>query len=71
MCGRFVCAAPPSQIAQYFDASQPETLPEPSYNVAPTNDVDAVVVVDGDGRRRRGRSRGPGTLAAMQPVGDG
>jgi putative SOS response-associated peptidase YedK len=50
MCGRFVSAAPPSQIAQYFDAAQPETLLEPSYNVAPTNDVYAVVV-NGEGRR--------------------
>lgn len=51
MCGRFVSATPPDQLARYFGADLPEeTALEPSYNVAPTNDV--YVVVDGpDGRR--------------------
>lgn len=43
MCGRFVSATPPDQIAAYFDAEAPEALLEPSYNVAPTNDVYAVL----------------------------
>jgi putative SOS response-associated peptidase YedK len=42
MCGRFVSASPPDEIARYFDAAAPEqALPE-NYNVAPTNDVYAV-----------------------------
>lgn len=44
MCGRYVAAAPPSEIAKYFGAdSLPETLLEPSYNVAPTNSVYALL----------------------------
>lgn len=43
MCGRFVSATPPDQIAAYFGAEAPEALLEPSYNVAPTNDVYAVL----------------------------
>jgi putative SOS response-associated peptidase YedK len=43
MCGRFVSATPPDQIAAYFDAEAPEALLEPSYNVAPTNDIYAVL----------------------------
>jgi putative SOS response-associated peptidase YedK len=43
MCGRFVSATPPDQIAAYFGAEPPEELLEPSYNVAPTNDVYAVL----------------------------
>jgi putative SOS response-associated peptidase YedK len=50
MCGRFVAASPPDQIARYFDAQAPEALLEPSYNVAPTNDVYAVLE-DGSSRR--------------------
>jgi len=43
MCGRFVSATPPDQVAGYFDIGEPEVLLEPSYNVAPTNDVYAVL----------------------------
>ena len=43
MCGRFVSASPPDQIAAYFGAEAPEALLEASYNVAPTNDVYAVL----------------------------
>lgn len=43
MCGRYVSATPPDQIAAYFDAEAPEALIEPSYNVAPTKDVYAVL----------------------------
>jgi putative SOS response-associated peptidase YedK len=50
MCGRFVAASPPDQIARYFDAQAPEALLAPSYNVAPTNDVYAVLE-DGSSRR--------------------
>ncbi|MGH9209150.1 MAG: SOS response-associated peptidase [Acidimicrobiales bacterium] len=48
MCGRFVSASPPDEIARYFDADE-TALPElePSYNVAPTNDVYAVAVDGG------------------------
>src|SRR3546814_5094453 len=43
MCGRFVSASPPDQIASYFDAEEPEAVLPPSYNVAPTKDVYAVL----------------------------
>jgi len=43
MCGRFVAASPPDEIARYFDAEAPEAALEPNYNVAPTNDVYAVL----------------------------
>jgi putative SOS response-associated peptidase YedK len=51
MCGRFVSASPPDQIAAYFDATPSESLLAPSYNVAPTNDIYAVVEGP-DGKRR-------------------
>jgi putative SOS response-associated peptidase YedK len=50
MCGRFVAASPPDEIARYFDAQAPEAALEPNYNVAPTNDVYAVLE---DGRVRK------------------
>ena len=43
MCGRFVSASNPEQIAAYFDTAPPETELGPSYNVAPTTDVYAIV----------------------------
>jgi putative SOS response-associated peptidase YedK len=42
MCGRFVAATPPDQVAAYFGATA-EALLDPSWNVAPTNDVYAVL----------------------------
>jgi putative SOS response-associated peptidase YedK len=51
MCGRFVSASPPDQIARYFDAAdEGEHVLEPNYNVAPTQDV-YCVLVDGGVRR--------------------
>jgi putative SOS response-associated peptidase YedK len=50
VCGRFVSASPPDRIAAYFGAAAPETVLEPSFNVAPTADVYGVV---GDGAVRR------------------
>lgn len=43
VCGRYVAASPPDEVAAYFGAEQ--ALPElaPNYNVAPTTDVAAVV----------------------------
>lgn len=47
MCGRFVSTNSPEQIAAYFGASfEGEELPV-NYNVAPTNDVYAVVNAGG------------------------
>jgi putative SOS response-associated peptidase YedK len=43
MCGRFVSATPPDQVAAYFGTEAPEALLDPSYNVAPTRDVYAVL----------------------------
>jgi putative SOS response-associated peptidase YedK len=48
MCGRFVSASPPDEIARYFDAVVPDELALPaSYNVAPTDDVYAVLETGG------------------------
>ncbi|MGV3759765.1 MAG: SOS response-associated peptidase [Actinomycetota bacterium] len=49
MCGRFVSATPPDQVAAYFGTEAPEALLEASYNVAPTNDIYAVLA-DGSTR---------------------
>jgi putative SOS response-associated peptidase YedK len=48
MCGRFVSSSTPDEIAQYFDAAPPaaEAALQPSWNVAPTNDI-YVVLEDG------------------------
>jgi putative SOS response-associated peptidase YedK len=51
MCGRYVSASPPDEIAKYFDVEQVgEAALEPSYNVAPTNEV--YVVTERGGVRR-------------------
>ncbi|MGH9244196.1 MAG: SOS response-associated peptidase [Acidimicrobiales bacterium] len=51
MCGRFVSASPPDELAKYFAVEQvAEEVLEPSYNVAPTKDV--YVVVETGGVRR-------------------
>ncbi|MGI9621933.1 MAG: SOS response-associated peptidase [Acidimicrobiales bacterium] len=44
MCGRFVSTTPADQLAAYFGAEAiGETILEPSYNVAPTNQVYTVI----------------------------
>lgn len=47
MCGRFVSATPPDQVAAYFGTEAPEALLEPSWNVAPTDDIYAVLADGG------------------------
>ncbi len=48
MCGRFVSSSPPDELAAYFGAEPvAEAVLEPNYNVAPTQDVFAVVEDDG------------------------
>jgi putative SOS response-associated peptidase YedK len=49
MCGRFVATSPPDELAAYFGATAaPEAALAPNYNVAPTQDVLAVVEHDGE-----------------------
>jgi putative SOS response-associated peptidase YedK len=49
MCGRFVSASPPDEIAKYFNAERvPEQVLEPSFNVAPTTDIYAVMERGGE-----------------------
>ena len=43
MCGRFVSASPPDQIAAFFGAELASESLAPNWNVAPTNDIYAVV----------------------------
>jgi len=43
MCGRFVSSSTPDEIASYFDVEQVAETLQPNYNVAPTNDVYAVL----------------------------
>jgi putative SOS response-associated peptidase YedK len=51
MCGRFVSSSPPDELAKYFDVELvAETVLEPSFNVAPSNDV--YVVLQRGGVRR-------------------
>jgi putative SOS response-associated peptidase YedK len=56
MCGRFVAASPPSEIAAYFGVDavaeqfQSDDGASPNYNVAPTSDI--YVVYDDGGLRR-------------------
>jgi putative SOS response-associated peptidase YedK len=52
MCGRYVSATSASDIAEFFDASPPPVELEPSYNVAPTNEVYGVIDL-ADGRAVR------------------
>jgi putative SOS response-associated peptidase YedK len=43
MCGRFVRSSPLKEIADYFDVDQPSFEFEPSYNVAPTHDINIII----------------------------
>jgi len=43
MCGRFVSASTADEIAAYFGGAQVADTLEPSYNVAPTNDIYVVL----------------------------
>jgi putative SOS response-associated peptidase YedK len=47
MCGRFVSASPPDELARYFGAELDDRELEPSFNVAPTNEVYAVKAREG------------------------
>jgi len=55
MCGRFVSASPPEEIAEYFAAILEGDPLEPRYNVAPTLDV-YVVYEDGSAVRSDGHA---------------
>lgn len=48
MCGRYVSTRTPQELAEYFGATVDTDPLAPNYNVAPTNDVYAVVS-DGEG----------------------
>ncbi|MCU1387870.1 MAG: hypothetical protein JWL72_1208 [Ilumatobacteraceae bacterium] len=50
MCGRFVSTNSAEEIANYFGASFDGEAPPENFNVAPTNDVLAVVSSGGDDR---------------------
>jgi putative SOS response-associated peptidase YedK len=50
MCGRFVSASPPDELARYFRAQPPERQLEASFNVAPTDEV--YVVRSASGHRQ-------------------
>jgi putative SOS response-associated peptidase YedK len=51
MCGRFVSSSPPDELAKYFDVEAvAESVLEPSFNVAPSQDV--YVVLERGGLRR-------------------
>lgn len=43
MCGRYVSTSPPDELAKYFGAAPPEAMLGENYNVAPSQDVYAVV----------------------------
>ena len=43
MCGRYVAASPPDEVAAYFGADAPTAELAANYNVAPTHDVLGVV----------------------------
>jgi putative SOS response-associated peptidase YedK len=51
MCGRFVSSSPPDELAKYFAVEEvAEQVLEPSYNVAPTQNI--YVVFESGGVRR-------------------
>jgi putative SOS response-associated peptidase YedK len=51
MCGRFVSSSPPDELAKYFAVEEvAEQVLEPSYNVAPTQDI--YVVFESGGVRQ-------------------
>lgn len=50
MCGRFVSASPPDELAQYFGAEPPDHQLEANFNIAPTAEVYALRAADGHRR---------------------
>lgn len=54
MCGRYASSASQELLADVFDIDEVVALPPASWNVAPTNQVPAVIQRDGaDGPRRQ------------------
>lgn len=47
MCGRFVSASPPDELANYFGTQLPDQELEPNFNVAPTREIYVVRARDG------------------------
>ena len=47
MCGRFVSASPPDELARYFGAQPPDNELEPNFNVAPTTEIYVVRAREG------------------------
>jgi putative SOS response-associated peptidase YedK len=48
MCGRFVSASTPDELANYFGALAPDKDLDDNFNVAPTNEVYALRAADGE-----------------------
>jgi putative SOS response-associated peptidase YedK len=54
MCGRYVSVAEKADLVELYQATAPDPLPAPSYNVAPTQQVTAVIETrDRGGERDR------------------
>jgi putative SOS response-associated peptidase YedK len=56
MCGRYVASTPTAVLADWFDVDEVAVEPDPSWNVAPTDPVPAIVTRR-DGPRRLGLLR--------------
>jgi putative SOS response-associated peptidase YedK len=50
VCGRYASTLPPPRLAAHFGATIRETLAEPSWNVAPTHPVHAILEAEGERR---------------------
>ena len=67
MCGRFVSSSPPDELAKYFDVEAvAEAVLEPSFNVAPSQDV--YVVVETGAAPSRHVSLGPRAVLGQGSV---
>jgi putative SOS response-associated peptidase YedK len=52
MCGRYVSVAEKADLVELYQATAPDPLPAPSYNVAPTQQVTAVIETRDPGGER-------------------
>jgi putative SOS response-associated peptidase YedK len=52
MCGRYTLSTPVGTLAEEFDIAEPLPELQPNYNVAPTQEVPAVLAGNGGGERR-------------------
>ena len=66
MCGRFAMTESEEKIVNHFQIQHSEVLPEPSYNIIPSQDIP--IILQQDGIRRLETRQWGGSPFGLKPL---